>query len=71
MSDADFFTDEILRELQRKPWLRPFIEDGDSDLEPAKGRWQETQQRYLARSGVGRVRVVHGQTLTTSFTKGP
>jgi hypothetical protein len=26
------------------PWLRPFVEDGDEDLGPAKKRWTDCQR---------------------------
>jgi hypothetical protein len=32
-------------ELAARPWLRPFVEDDDEDLEPAKKRWEDCQRR--------------------------
>jgi hypothetical protein len=31
-------------ELAAAPWLRPFVEDGDVDLEPARRRWELCQR---------------------------
>lgn len=42
-------------ELKSKPWLQPFIEDGDEDLGPAKERWREAVDlaiRQLEEMGV-------------------
>jgi hypothetical protein len=31
--------------LAERPWLRPFIESGDVDLEAAEKRWEDCQRR--------------------------
>lgn len=28
-------------ELEKQPWLEPFIEDGDTDLQPARERYRK------------------------------
>jgi hypothetical protein len=58
-------TDEMLEGLASKPWLRPFVEDDDEDLEPAEERWREAVDlavRELEALGV----VVHERAKTKS-----
>jgi hypothetical protein len=60
--------DELLTrhaaELADRPWLRPFVEDDDEDLEPATRRWQDCQRRSrlaLRARGIGLHRRVGGR----------
>lgn len=32
--------DTMIEGLKERPWLEPFLEDGDEDLEPARNRWR-------------------------------
>ena len=32
---------KMLEALEREPWLEPFIEDDDEDLDPARKRWTD------------------------------
>jgi hypothetical protein len=55
--------------LRREPHLRPYLEDGDVDLEPARQRWDSAQGRIavrLRRDGVEvkTRQVVRGLTTT-------
>jgi hypothetical protein len=57
-------------ELAARPWLRPFVEDGDESLEPAEKRWEDCQRRSrlaLRARGVELHRRVRGHNgLTTT-----
>jgi hypothetical protein len=33
--------DEMREQLKERPWLEPFVEPDDVDLEPAEARWRE------------------------------
>jgi hypothetical protein len=54
-----------------EPWLEPFIEDGDEDLDVVRKRFdqaQDTVKRELRRQHVPvALRVRAGKTLTTSL----
>lgn len=34
--------------LEKRPWLRPFVEDGDQSLAPAERRWNEAVELAMA-----------------------
>ncbi len=40
--------DEMEVELREKPWLEPFVEDGDEDLEAVEERWREAVEAAKA-----------------------
>lgn len=57
--------DTMEEALAERPWLKPFLEDGDEDLEPAERRWSEAVREAkaeLRRLGV----VVHERARTRS-----
>ena len=62
---------EIEEQLREEPWLRPHLRVGDTDLEPARNRFDAEQ--LLARKELRRakvdvaVRLHHGGLLTTTF----
>jgi hypothetical protein len=41
-------TDEMLSGLAERPWLRPFVEPDDEDLEAAEERWREAVEAAKA-----------------------
>jgi hypothetical protein len=51
--------------LEREPWLRPYVEEHDTDLEPARVRYAEGQRNVTS----VRTRFVKGGVRTTSFQR--
>ncbi|HKE72471.1 MAG TPA: hypothetical protein VKB57_02580 [Acidimicrobiales bacterium] len=62
---------ELEEELRVEPWLRPYLDDRDSDLEPARKRFAVEQlaaRRELRRAKVTVAsRLHHGGLLTTAL----
>jgi hypothetical protein len=51
--------DDIVEVLAREPWLKPYVEDDDVDLEPARRRYAQGQRavvnvraRQISKDGV-------------------
>jgi hypothetical protein len=57
--------DKSIEALEAEPWLKPFVEDGDADLEAARARYAEGQANVTS----VRTRFVKGGVRTTSYQR--